>query len=199
MAYEDEPIMELLEQTRGAAEKLIEERNYLRNFANIDPLTGLNNRRALDRIRDFTGVLMLDIDDFKSINDTYGHDKGDEVIKKIASIIQRTTRAKDCVCRLGGDEFAAIFVECPHDVIRERAELIGATVRETVTLENPTRNVTTSIGFATNEFNTSLDLIMKQADLALYESKRSGKDKITEFVPKLPAVIKEEEGISFKH
>ena len=198
MAYEDEPIMDLLEQTRGAAEKLIEERNYLRNFANIDPLTGLNNRRALDRIRDFTGVLMLDIDDFKSINDTYGHDKGDEVIKKIASIIQRTTRAKDCVCRLGGDEFAAIFVECPHDVIKERAELIGATVRETVTLENPTRHVTTSIGFATNEFNTSLELIMKQADLALYESKKSGKDKITEFIPKLPAVIKEE-GISFKH
>ena len=96
--------MQLLEQSKGAAEKLIAERNYLRNVAFIDPLTGLNNRNALSRIRDFTGIMMLDVDDFKSINDTYGHDKGDEVLQKIASILLRTTRAKDCLCRLGGDE-----------------------------------------------------------------------------------------------
>ena len=195
MSYEEEPIMELLDQTRGAAAKLIAERNYLRDKAYIDPLTGLNNRSALERIRDFTGIMMLDIDDFKSINDTYGHDKGDEVIKKIASILQRTTRAKDCVCRLGGDEFAAIFVECPHDVIKERAELIGATVAETVMLENPHRQVTTSIGYATNERNVSLDFVMKQADLALYESKRGGKNQVTRFRPQLPSVIEPEKGL----
>ncbi|MBQ4030383.1 MAG: GGDEF domain-containing protein [Bacilli bacterium] len=200
MAFEEEPIMQLLEQSKGAAEKLIAERNYLRNVAFIDPLTGLNNRNALSRIRDFTGIMMLDVDDFKSINDTYGHDKGDEVLQKIASILLRTTRAKDCLCRLGGDEFMAVFVECPHDVIRDRARVFGKTVADTLMLEDPIRQVTTSIGYAFNERNESLDQVLKHADLALYESKRQGKNRVTEFKAQLPMVIPEPyESISIKH
>ena len=195
-----EEIIKLLDQTREVAQRLIEERNYLRDIANIDPLTGLNNRNALSRIRDFTGIMMVDIDDFKSINDTYGHDKGDEVIQKIAHLIKATTRAKDCVCRFGGDEFIAVFVDCPHEVIRERAKKVGAMVSERVVLENPSRNVTTSIGYAFNNYNETFEQVMKHADIALYESKENGKNRVSEYKTKLPMVIETQtQGISFKH
>lgn len=191
MDLENEEIMRLLDLSKSAAKKLIEERNYLREVACIDPLTGLSNRNALSRIRDFSGVMMLDIDDFKTINDTYGHDKGDEVLQKIATLIKKSTRAKDCLCRLGGDEFLAVFVDCPHDVIRRRAMLVGAVIADTPILDNPARQVTTSIGYAFNDGNEPLESVLKHADIALYDSKRDGKNKVSEYKNKLPMVIPE--------
>ncbi len=197
--YEGEKIIQLLNESTKAAIELIDERDYLKKIACIDPLTGLNNRYALDRVRDFTGIMMIDIDDFKSINDTYGHGVGDQVLRKIAELIKKSTRAKDCICRYGGDEFVAVFIECPQEVIRERAKLIGASIRENVTLgSNPVRHVTTSIGYAFNDRNESFESVKERADIALYESKEKGKDTVSEFVSKLPIVINEPEGISFR-
>ena len=190
--FENEEIMKLLDLSKSAAQKLIEERNYLRKTACIDPLTGLSNRYALKRVRDFTGIMMLDIDDFKKINDTYGHDKGDEVLQKIATLLTKSTRAKDCLCRLGGDEFLAVFVDCPHDVIRQRAALVGAVIADAPILDGPTSKVTTSIGYAFNRGHEPIEEVMKYADLALYDSKRKGKNMVTEYKSNLPMVIPEE-------
>jgi diguanylate cyclase (GGDEF)-like protein len=192
MDFENEEIMRLLDLSKSAAQKLIEERNYLRKTACIDPLTGLSNRYALKRVRDFTGIMMLDIDDFKKINDTYGHDKGDEVLQKIATLLTKSTRAKDCLCRLGGDEFLAVFVDCPHDVIRQRAALVGAVIAEAPILDSSSTKVTTSIGYAFNRGREPIEEVMKYADLALYDSKRKGKNMVTEYKSNLPMVIPEE-------
>ena len=78
----------------------------------------------LSEIKKVTGVLMIDIDNFKSINDTYGHDAGDYAIKEVAQVIKNTTRSSDYVCRYGGDEFMIAFVDCPAQVVKERAEKI---------------------------------------------------------------------------
>ena len=89
--------------------RLINERTYLAETINIDPLTGLYNRRVLQNVRDIGAVIMCDIDYFKTVNDSFGHDTGDVVIKKVAQIIMNNVRIGDVVCRYGGDEYLIIF------------------------------------------------------------------------------------------
>ena len=157
--------------------KLIDDRNYLATIVNIDPLTGLYNRRILERIRDCNIALMCDIDNFKEINDTYGHDVGDYVIKNIASVLRENTRINDYVCRLGGDEFFVGFTNCEYDFIFERCEKIKQEISKRIKL--PDKKVTISIGIAFNKNNESISELMKKADDALYESKNNNKDTIT--------------------
>ena len=161
--------------------KLIEERNYLSKIANIDTLTGLNNRRILERIRECSGVVMCDIDDFKKVNDTYGHDVGDIVIKRITEIIKENIRAKDYVCRFGGDEFLIGFVECPEKIIDERIERIREKVLQDEVLTHFKNNVTISFGFVINYNLEDIDSLIKKADEALYESKKNGRNKVTKY------------------
>ena len=161
--------------------KLIDERNYLSEIANIDTLTGLNNRRILERIRECSGVVMCDIDDFKKVNDTYGHDIGDTVIKRVTEIIKENTRSKDYVCRFGGDEFFIGFVECPEKIIDERIEKIRREVSNDRLLTKLKDKVTISFGFVINYNLEDLDSLIKKADKALYESKKNGRNKITKY------------------
>lgn len=161
--------------------KLIDERNYLSEIANIDTLTGLNNRRILERIRECSGVVMCDIDDFKKVNDTYGHDIGDTVIKRVTEIIKENTRSKDYVCRFGGDEFFIGFVECPENIIDERIEKIRREVSNDRLLTKLKDKVTISFGFVINYNLEDLDSLIKKADKALYESKKNGRNKITKY------------------
>ena len=161
--------------------KLIDERNYLSEIANIDTLTGLNNRRILERIRECSGVVMCDIDDFKKVNDTYGHDIGDTVIKRVTEIIKENTRSKDYVCRFGGDEFFIGFVECPENIIDERIEKIKIEVSNDRLLTKLKDKVTISFGFVINYNLEDLDSLIKKADKALYESKKNGRNKITKY------------------
>ena len=134
--------------------RLIEERDYLSTVVNIDPLTGLYNRRILERIRNCDIALMCDIDNFKEINDTYGHDVGDYVIKNIGNILRENTRINDYVCRLGGDEFFIGFTNCEYDFIIDRIEKIKNEINRKIKLSN--YNVTISIGIAFNKDNESL-------------------------------------------
>lgn len=157
--------------------RLIDERNYLANIVNIDPLTGLYNRRFLERIRECKIALICDIDDFKTINDTYGHDVGDYVIKGISNVLRNNTRINDYVCRLGGDEFFICFTGCDYDFIYDRCEKIKKEINDSIKL--PNHKVTISIGCAFNKDNESLETLMKKADEALYESKNSGKNQFT--------------------
>ena len=196
MHESDDYIKELWERLKGVEDKellvlvkkLIDERNYLTEIANIDALTGLNNRRALNRVREFSGILMMDIDDFKSINDTYGHDTGDKVLKNIGTILKTHTRAKDYTCRFGGDEFCVVFVDCNEEVIKNRAEAIRKTIITNARIPKTERDITVSIGYSYNAGEKSLEEVMKEADVALYKSKESGKNRITPYSKDLPAL-----------
>ena len=160
-------------------QKLIEERNYISSVANIDYLTGLNNRRILSRIRTFNSVLMCDIDDFKSVNDNYGHDVGDKAIKSVAKVLNDRIRVDDYICRFGGDEFIIAFKDCPEEIVIKRAKEI---VKE---LENkeiiPGCKITISIGIAFRDNEESITDVIKKADIALYESKENGKSQVSLF------------------
>ncbi len=157
--------------------RLINERMYLAETINIDPLTGLYNRRVLSNVRDIGALIMLDIDDFKSVNDTFGHDTGDKVLKNVSQIIMRNVRIGDIVCRFGGDEFMIIFATDRQDVVRARMEKICSDVTRIIQLDN--FKVTLSVGVVFNDNNYDTDALFEMADKALYQSKGNGKNQIT--------------------
>lgn len=158
-------------------EKLIEERQYLANEFRIDPLTGLYNRKILSKIRDIGTVIMCDLDDFKSINDTYGHDVGDRALKAVGQAITQNIRIGDVGCRFGGDEFVIVFTTDIYEVIDRRLKKIAEDVNKIFQL--PERPITFSMGVAFNNDGVDLQELMKKADIALYQSKENGKNQIT--------------------
>lgn len=170
--------------------------NALQESAFRDGLTGLYNRKFLDEHatklipqakRDETkiGVLMLDMDHFKAVNDEYGHDIGDKVLKELARILSETMRESDLVIRYGGEEFVVLLVgvKSEEDAITV-AQKIGTKVRENeidVYAGNKLKK-TVSIGLAMFPHDgSSLESVMKNADIALYEAKNSGRDKVIRF------------------
>lgn len=161
--------------------RLIKERYELIESDRTDTLTGLHNRRILSVIDDFSGVLVIDIDDFKNINDTFGHSAGDVAIQKVADVLRAHVRDKDHICRIGGDEFVVIFVGCPRDIIMKRAEEIREVIDGSVNVFDVGLNV--SIGIAVNYNDEDFDRLLKKADLALYEAKEHGKNQVCEFRP----------------
>lgn len=157
--------------------RLIEEREYLATAIKIDPLTGLYNRRILDHVRRCDAAVMIDIDNFKTINDTFGHDTGDIVIQRVGQLLKLNTRISDYVCRMGGDEFLILFTDCEEDVVKSRLEIISKQVTETILLPNVP--VTLSVGIATLDDATKVSEMITLADQALYESKNNGKNRAT--------------------
>ena len=160
-------------------DQIIREREYLASRIRIDPLTGLHNRRILSKVREYGSVVMCDIDNFKSVNDTYGHKVGDEVIKSVAVILLDSIRIGDVAIRYGGDEFMLIFTTDKEDVIRRRMQDVSKKVYDTIRL--PDFNVTLSIGIACSTGTEDLDTLKVRADKALYQSKENGKNQITCF------------------
>jgi two-component system, cell cycle response regulator len=161
-------------------------------FAITDALTGLHNRRYMETHLQTlvdesfsTGrplsVLVLDIDFFKKVNDTFGHDGGDAVLREFAARLKRNTRSIDLTCRLGGEEFVVIM----PDTALERGCHIAERLRECVAAEpfninsQTQHNVTTSVGLAMLEHqNDTPDTIFKRADNALYVAKREGRNRV---------------------
>ncbi len=170
--------------------------NALKESAFRDGLTGLYNRKFLDehtkklipqakREEINIGVLMLDMDHFKAVNDEYGHDIGDKVLKELARILEETVRESDLVIRYGGEEFIILLVgvKTEEDALTV-AHKIGQNVRENeidVYAGSKLRK-TVSLGLSMfPEDSTSLDTVLKNADIALYEAKNSGRDKVVRF------------------
>jgi diguanylate cyclase (GGDEF)-like protein/PAS domain S-box-containing protein len=166
----------------------------LRRLATTDSLTGAFNRRfymetaaeifALSRRhgRQFS-VMMLDIDHFKRVNDTYGHPAGDEVIRVMARTCMQFVRAEDTVGRLGGEEFAIVLPETP----REGATALAERMREAIAAlrveaDGHAIAFTASIGVAELAADdTAADAVLARADQALYEAKRSGRNRVVAF------------------
>jgi len=160
----------------------------LSRLALTDELTQLLNRRAFDaaldrefatsaRHRHAMSLLMVDIDDFKSFNDTFGHDVGDRVLRVVAGAVARGFRLGDTAARFGGEEFAVILANTSRNEAAETAERLRIAVRE---LEVQERRVTVSIGISSTPQagpDTKLDLL-RRADEALYRAKREGRDRV---------------------
>ena len=157
-----------------------------------DPLTGLNNRRYMEshvsKLMDEArsqgrslSVLVADIDYFKAVNDTYGHDAGDNVLRDFAARFRRNTRGIDLACRYGGEEFVIIM----PDTELPRAYQVGERLRSCIAAEpfqvnaDTQLRVTASVGVASLEHpDDTLATIFKRADVALYNAKRSGRNRV---------------------
>ena len=155
-----------------------------------DPLTGLLNRRYIeerlaeeinrsDRSGAPVTFMMLDVDEFKSYNDRYGHPAGDEALEMIGQILRENLRGADVAARYGGEEFSVLLPETSVDEAQAIAERIRKHVEET---KFPKRKVTVSIGIATLGGNTdSVKELVSAADVALYEAKNAGRNNIKVF------------------
>jgi len=171
-------------------QKVLEKENkYLQAKAERDSLTGLLNRAATEEAIAFylkkcgpdsrCAMMVMDIDDFKTINDTFGHLKGDELLINISEILQHFTRKGDVVGRFGGDEFIVFIADTPGDetVIKKISDFANAihNLSSTLNLEIP---VSVSFGVTmTSKEATSFGEMFHTADQALYMAKRSGKDR----------------------
>ena len=160
----------------------------LRELALLDGLTGLQNRRAFRQsfkrakarqLRNKTPLcaMLLDIDHFKRVNDTYGHQVGDEVLIKLASVMTRELRGTDEVFRWGGEEFLLLLEETPSEHLEQLAERLRAAVEKEHFLEKST--VTISIGATHILPHEDEDVVYPRADEALYVSKRDGRNRVT--------------------
>jgi diguanylate cyclase (GGDEF)-like protein len=166
----------------------------LRESTLRDPMTGLNNRRFLEGYVDtltasvrrkqmHVAVLMLDLDHFKMVNDTYGHDTGDAVLKTLANVIKATVRASDIVIRYGGEEFMVVLQETSGDNAVSVAEKIRMAVEiMPVTHGGVTLQKTISIGVADfpGDTNTFWQAV-KFSDVALYHAKEAGRNRVMHF------------------
>ena len=162
-------------------------------MAVTDPLTGLHNRRYLeshlagliDAAADGDkplSLMILDIDHFKSVNDTYGHDAGDEVLRVFAERVKTVIRGVDVLCRLGGEEFIIVMPDTGIDVAGRVAERVRQSVAETsFCVDKGERQipVTVSIGLAERRNGREADSMMKRADRALYRSKALGRNRVS--------------------
>ncbi|PKH07774.1 bifunctional diguanylate cyclase/phosphodiesterase [Moritella sp. Urea-trap-13] len=180
----------------------------IEKIALYDPLTGLANRRLLyDRLNQSTeilqrqqgagiGVIMLDLDHFKAINDTYGHDVGDELLKEVACRLTDCVRTEDTVSRPGGDEFTILLqdVSAPED-IQPVAQKILQSLRRVINIEKYSFKITCSIGISIAPLHTyEPKALLKYADLALYRAKDSGRDNFQFFDANMP--VKHQECMS---
>jgi diguanylate cyclase (GGDEF)-like protein len=164
-------------------------RKELKETAETDFLTGLQNRRMLDRTMDENlklaarsggelSVALIDIDHFKRVNDTYGHEAGDEVLQEIARLIKQNVRSYDLVGRYGGEEFMIVFPHLGKQAASEISERVRKAIEEAeiVTKQGHHIRVTVSIGVATHK-EASGDKLKSKADERLYEAKRRGRNR----------------------
>lgn len=180
--------------TYGNISELANRAETLERLASVDGLTGLNNRRnflalaqtewsRFQRYGRPLSLLMIDIDLFKSVNDTYGHDAGDEVLRAVSEILRKHKRTSDIGGRLGGEEFAILLPETTLDRAEIAAERLRQLIAESVTIVAGCRiAVTVSIGASVGRPEMSgFDELLKEADIALYDAKHWGRNRIALF------------------
>ena len=194
--YNDDEIGELaknfnvmLDKLYQSHDELNKQKDLMAYKAHHDELTGLPNRALFNDRLEFAlikasrresvvAVFFLDLDRFKEINDTYGHDAGDEVLKVFAQRLRESIRAEDTLARMGGDEFMIIIEDHVNpDTSTVVAQKIVDSMKKPIELEANTLKLTTSIGIAlySQDAEEAQELI-KNADLAMYDAKQSGRD-----------------------
>jgi diguanylate cyclase (GGDEF)-like protein len=162
----------------------------LRHLAITDSLTGLHNRRHMLRVVDHElarhrrsakpmAIVMIDIDDFKSVNDSFGHECGDDVLVAVADRMRGAVRAQDQVARWGGEEFVLLLPETDLDGARDVAEKVRHAIADTPIAHGDDRiSIRITAGVCAFKPDESLDRVLGRADRALLEGKRAGKDRV---------------------
>ena len=181
MQYDDMSRNELIDALHRRDVSITE----LKTQARRDPLTKLSNRRGASKHLErawkegYPSILMLDIDRFKSLNDTYGHALGDRVLIGVSDILSGSVREGDVVCRWGGEEFLIVARDANHDeawTLGERLRAAVASGHATGYLEVP---VTVSVGVACGAWWNNIQGMSHAADVALYTSKENGRNRVT--------------------
>lgn len=173
-------VIALLEMRRLVSE--------LEMISTTDGLTGLRNRRAFDeklldehqrnaRTQHPFSLLLIDVDHFKSYNDNFGHQAGDDALGEVARIMQYTVRNYDMAARYGGEEFAVILPNTEKKGAMELAERLRRAIERA---EWQNRKITVSIGVATIGFDQSIPLLIEKADRALYTAKERGRNRVVD-------------------
>ena len=164
-------------------------RRDLHRIAQTDSLTGLLNRRAFEEIlarelhrtkiaRNSLAILLVDIDHFKEVNDTWGHQAGDEVIRRVGWALQSSLRPADTISRFGGEEFLILLQNATEEQSEEVAGRLRAAIADLADLPGDIR-MTVSIGVAASRINDSALELLRRCDEAMYRSKRGGRNLVT--------------------
>ncbi|MDQ0822247.1 diguanylate cyclase (GGDEF)-like protein/PAS domain S-box-containing protein [Arthrobacter sp. V1I7] len=185
------------DQARHAMEELAEQADKLKELAFQDPLTGLANRMLFNEraaaallTPEPVHVLLLDLDDFKEINDVLGHHAGDEMLVEISRRLQSCVGPHGTVARLGGDEFVVLLVGCrDSDAVAQR---VVTALNAPVSIEGTLIRPGLSLGVASrNDGSTTSSELLRQADLAMYAAKEAGKNRYVHFQPAMLAALLE--------
>jgi diguanylate cyclase (GGDEF)-like protein/PAS domain S-box-containing protein len=180
----------LLVQVGDVTERVVA-RRALAHQALHDPLTGLANRRVLvdhlehalragerNVVHESVGLLFVDLDLFKQVNDTYGHDTGDALLQEVARRLERIVRAQDRVARLGGDEFVVVVADPGHsERLIDMARRIETSVAQPVQCGAMPVHVTASVGVTRSRPGQSAEDLLREADLAMYRAKSLGRNR----------------------
>lgn len=162
----------------------------LEQAALTDGLTGMQNRRYFDdalkeylhefrRIDRPVGLMILDLDHFKLVNDTYGHDAGDEVLRSVAKCLKSMTRYHDVVARLGGEEFAVVAPNMDIELLQRVADRMRKAIAAlSIETSGVQLNVTSSVGLALWDKEETAEEFYRRADKQLYEAKRQGRNRV---------------------
>lgn len=174
--------------------KLKSAENRLEKLAHYDDLTGLPNRTLFYERLDYalnhsartsnrTALLFMDVDRFKAINDTYGHDAGDELLVTVGQRISQIVRRNDTLCRLGGDEFTVLLTNVSYpELIEHTAQRILEALRQPIQVGSNTFHITGSIGIAIHpEDGNDCSTLLKHADIAMYHAKDNGRNSFQFF------------------
>lgn len=191
----------ILDESRNLNRRLEHARDEAKRMALSDPLTGLWNRRAMldllqslvaGRGRERFGLMHIDLDHFKAVNDTQGHAAGDHILTRVAEILKSETRRGDLVARVGGDEFVVIFRDFPdHQALDAIARRIIRRLEEPIPFNGALCRISASIGTTLSDLyrqrgeELQVERVMDDADLATYASKNGGRGRHTLFDPAL--------------
>lgn len=187
----------MLTEISNRDRKLLKRQEHLHRLANFDSLTGLPNRvlfndrldqalRHTRRTDESLAVLFIDLDDFKPINDTYGHRIGDFVLNEVARRLEKGTRADDTVARLGGDEFTIFMqgVKSVEDALSVARKHL-ASIRAPIVHGSKQLFISASIGVALSFEDATAETLVKSADTAMYHAKEKGKNHVILFTEKM--------------
>ena len=179
-------------ERKQAQDALLKSEALLREQSTRDHLTGLYNRRYMEETLErellrasrkhlSLGIIMLDVDDFKRINDTFGHAAGDAILRELGSLLREHVRGEDIPSRYGGDEFIIVLPDASREVTQKRAELLRDNAHHfPILFEGQSlAAITISLGVAVFPVNGSTcAAILKAADGALYRAKREGRGRV---------------------
>jgi diguanylate cyclase (GGDEF)-like protein len=180
---------EITEQKNLEAQ-LLATQDKLRELALTDELTGVANRRSFmesvkvelarqERQQQAAALLIFDMDFFKRVNDTYGHQAGDRVLQQVAQVTRRQLRPYDIFGRIGGEEFAIFLADTDKALAYQIAERLRITIFNTpITLAKMTLSVSVSIGLCTHVSGNTFQELYEKTDIALYQAKKSGRNRV---------------------